>query len=100
MIINALIKNKKLFVVLCDKTILGKKFTSGNKILDLSSDFYNGKEKDINYIKKALKNSYIINAVGKKSTNLLIDLNYAEKGDVQKIRGIPYLNILIGNELP
>ena len=99
MIIKTLISDKKLVVVLCDKNILGKKFTSGNKVLDLSSNFYQGEERDAEYIKKALQRSYIINAVGKKSTDFLMDNSYAVSDDVRKIGKIPYLNILVGNEL-
>ena len=67
MIIKIHIKDKKIIAAICDKDLLGKVFEDGKKILDLSSDFYRGDEKDISYIKIALLKAYIINAVGEKN---------------------------------
>ena len=102
MILNQILKNKKLIIAICDDDILNKTFQENETILDLTSDFYNGKKIDPNLeeekINKLLKMAYLINGVGENTINLLIKLNYIISTDIKTIENVPYIQILVGNE--
>ena len=85
-------ENRRI-LCLCDKNLIGKKFTEREKILDVSKSFYYGKEigKDIDDL---TRRSDIINAVGTESIQLLLDKKLIDKDGIRKIKGIPYAQIL------
>ena len=89
-------QDKKLLLAICDSELIGKKFEEGNKQLDLTSDFYNGKEKSeqetINLIKKA----YILNLVGEKTINLALKIELISGDHIDHIDKIPYAQCIMG----
>ena len=94
MIVKKRIDNNRIFLTICDKELLGKKFSEKNKILDLSSSFYDGEEISKDSIPKTIKNSYFMMCVGKKSTSLLLKLKYIQKDSIKKISDIPYSMVI------
>lgn len=89
---------EKIVLSIIDDDLLGKKFEEGNKILDLSSDFYKGEKKSEAEIKKATRIAYIINAVGKKTIEFLKSNGLIDSDQVKEIKKIPYAYILILQE--
>ncbi|MBN1544246.1 DUF424 family protein [Candidatus Woesearchaeota archaeon] len=87
--------NGKLFAI-CDSDILGEVFEEGGRQLNLSSRFYQGKEMSEQDLERVLKDSYVINAVGKKSVALLIRLKMVDKKNVLKVSGVPYAQCVLG----
>jgi hypothetical protein len=85
------IEDGRLILSVCDNSILGKKFETPKLKLDLSSDFYNGKEKTEEEIKKLIGNAYMINLVGNNSVGLGLKIGVISKNDVIKIKNIPYV---------
>ena len=77
-------------VAICDSDILGKKFEEGDKQLDLTSSFYQGKEKSVDEIIEIFKSAYIINLVGKNSVQLGIQAKIIDPKHVIEINGIPH----------
>ena len=91
----AIIMNKhsregKLVLALCDESLLGKKFEEDNKILDLTSNFYNGVKTDEAEIKTYIPKAFTINAVGEQSVGLLIREGLVKREDTKKIDDIPF----------
>lgn len=86
--------NGKLLAI-CDSDILGKTFEEGEKQLNLSSQFYQGKEKSDEELSMMLKDAYVINAVGEKSVGFLIEKELIAEDAVMRIAGIPYAQCVI-----
>lgn len=88
--------DKKLILAVCDKDILGKCLEENSLVLDLSSSFYDGTEKNAEETKKDIKKAYIINLVGKKSVQLGIDMDLI--ANVRQVSKIPYASAIILKE--
>ncbi len=83
--------DRRLILTVCDKEIIGKKFETADLKLDLSSDFYKGKEKTEKEIIKLFEQAYMINLVGQKSVKLGLKSKIISKKDIIKIKDIPYV---------
>lgn len=68
-------------VAACDKELIGKTFDNGKINLDLKtySNFYKGKEATKEGLKKALKNFFSANLVGKKAVSVALEGGFAQK---------------------
>lgn len=91
-------RDNKVVVAVCDSGLLGKKFEEGNKQLDMTSDFFNGEEKDDLAIGDLIRNAGSVNLVGEKAVKLGIDEGVVEEGHVKKIAGIPYAQAVVVRE--
>ena len=85
-------------LALCDKELLGKKFTEKDLQLDLTGDFYNGEEKTEQEILNLIKDIYIINAVGKNCIDFLLKNKLIEKQHIITINSIPHAQCMIVRE--
>ena len=83
-------QNGELIIAVCDKELLGQKFEEDGKILDLSSDFYNGEEMTEEEVGDLLRNAYMINLVGKKAIKIGISEEIIDEENVKKIAGVQY----------
>lgn len=95
--IHKTIKGETVLVV-CDSDILGKCYEEDNLQLDLSSNFYKGKEMSEKRILNLLKTVRIAHLVGKKSIELGIKAGIIEKENIIKIKGIPHAEAVIVRE--
>ena len=77
-------------VAICDKDLIGKKFSENNLELNISERFYKGNNLDDEEVIIIMKNSEALNIVGKKSVELAIKNNIVSKNQVITIQGIPY----------
>lgn len=88
----------KNIVSICDKEIIGKKFNEKKLQLDLSSNFYKGKERTEEEIRKIVKDAYTLNIVGEKSVGFCLKEGWISKDKIIKIRNIPYaLCLFVGD---
>lgn len=100
MILKLHTTKRGVIAALCDTELIGLKYKEGEKVLDLTAAFYKGEKKDKKEIIIILKNAYIINAVGKKSIQLLEEGNFTDGSEVQMIHKIPYVQcVVLQNEL-
>ncbi len=100
MIIKLHPTKRGIIVALCDSEIIDQKYKEKEKILDTTALFYKGEKKEKKEILLMLKKAYIVNAVGKKSVELLKELNFIEGNEVQTIKKIPYVQcIVLQNEI-
>jgi len=86
--------NNRLILTVCDKGIIGKKFETTDLKLDLSSDFYKGKEKTEKEIVKLFEQAYMINLVGQRSVELGLKSKIISEKDIIKIKDIPYVQAI------
>lgn len=98
MIVKIHKKETRTIVAVCDSDILGKKFEEGDLQLDLSSDFYNGKEMSEIDTGDIIRNAGSVNLVGEKSVEIGIKEGIVESSHVKKIAGIPYAQGIIMQE--
>ena len=84
----------RIVLALCDKELIGKKISDSNAQLDLTSEFYNGKNVDEDTLKNLVQESYIINCVGKKSIKFLISLSVLEEDNVGHVKKTPHAQII------
>ena len=90
--------NGSIILAVCDKELLGKKFIENDLQLDLSSDFYNGEEVSDEKLRLLIRESYIVNLVGKKSVEFGIKEGIISKKHIIKIRNILHAQALIIKE--
>lgn len=82
--------DNRLILAICDKELLGNKYEEGKVQLDLSSEFYNGKESSKEELKSLMPKAYSISAVGEKSVAICRSLKIIEQNLIKKIKDIPY----------
>jgi hypothetical protein len=88
----------KLVLAIIDDDLLGKKFEEENKILDFTSEFYNGEKTGEDEIKKIIHAAYLINAAGKKTIEFFKKLDLIDDNGVKSINKVPYTYIMMLSE--
>ena len=91
-------KDKGYVLAVCDNELLGKKFSEGDKQLDLTSDFYKGEDMTEDDVADLMRNAEIVNIVGEKSVALAIREEIATKEDVMLVEGVPHVEIIMLQE--
>lgn len=94
MIVKKHLSQGRLVLAACDEDILGNKIEDGDKVLDLSSAFYKGEKTDEKKFIDLARQSYMINAAGKKTVDLLIREKLTTADHIKHIKNIPYIIIL------
>jgi len=84
---------KNTMLNICDSELLGKKITQDELNMNISENYYGGKLVEKEEAKSLLKNSSIINMVGKESVSLSIELGIGSENGVKTISGVPFLII-------
>ncbi|MGB9748333.1 MAG: DUF424 family protein [Candidatus Woesearchaeota archaeon] len=79
----------RIVLAVCDSDIFGKKFSEGNKQIDLSSDFYRGKIMDEDRVLSLMEASNSINLVGSKIVELAVKNGFVNQKNIIKINNIP-----------
>ena len=85
----------RLILTVCDSSVHGKKLEENGVVLDLSSKFYGGHEKDAASVEKLMMKAYTIHAVGKSSVAVAIKLRLAAKEDTKTVAGVPHVQVLL-----
>jgi uncharacterized protein len=97
MIVNIHMSEGRIILAICDNNLVGKKFSENDLQLDLSSNFYKGKEMDIDKLRGLVKKAYMINAVGSDSVTFLIKEGIIEKKNIIKVKNIPHAQYVLLN---
>ena len=84
---------KNAMLNICDSELLGKKITQDKLNVNISENYYGGKLVEKEEAESLLKNSSIINMVGKESVSLSIKLGIGSENGIKTISGIPFLII-------
>ena len=84
-------KNSTLNI--CDAELLGKNIVQDELKMHISESYYGEKLVEREEAKSLLKNSSIINIVGKETVSLSIELGIGSETGIKTISGIPFLLI-------
>ena len=76
---------------ICDADLLGKKITQDELDMNISKNYYGEKLIEKEEATSLLKNSSIINMVGKETISLSIKLGIGSENGVKTISGVPFL---------
>ncbi len=82
-------KNQMLSI--CDSNLVGKKLNQKNLQLHISKSYYGEKLVEKEEAENLLKNSLIINMVGKETISLSKGLGICSEKGIKEIDGIPFL---------
>ncbi|MBT5201594.1 MAG: DUF424 domain-containing protein [Thaumarchaeota archaeon] len=78
---------------ICDAELLGKKITQDKLDMNISKSYYGEKLVEKEEAEHLLKNSSIINMVGKETVSLSIELGIGTENGIKLISGVPFLII-------
>ncbi len=79
-----------LIVTVCDEELLGMVFREGDKVLDISNDFYGGELVDENEVVTVIREASILTLVGERAVNIAIREGLIHPESVLRIKGVPY----------
>ena len=82
---------KNVMLNICDAELLGKNIVQDELNMHISESYYGEKLVDKEEAKTLLKNSAIINMVGKETISLSIDLGIGSENGIKTISGVPFL---------
>jgi len=82
---------KNTMLNICDADLLGKKIIQGELTMNISEIYYGERFVERDEAEDLLKNSSIINMVGKETILLSINLGIGSENGVKVISGIPFL---------
>ena len=82
---------KNAMLNICDADLLGKKITEKELEVHISKSYYGEKIVEKEEAKTLLKNSSIINMVGKETVSLSTSLGIGSEQGIKEIDGIPFL---------
>ncbi len=78
---------------ICDAELLGKKINQDELNMHISEKYYGEKLVEKEEAKSLLKNSSIINMVGKNAVSLSIELGIGSENAIKTISDVPFLII-------
>lgn len=76
---------KETLLAVCDLEILGRKFSEGEKRIEVYRSFYGGSLVDESNLAEYFKGATIVNLVGERSVKKAIELGYVSSDRVLKI---------------
>ncbi|MCH8975262.1 MAG: DUF424 domain-containing protein [Thaumarchaeota archaeon] len=76
---------------ICDVDLVGKKISENNLQVDISKNYYGKEIVEKNEAENLLKNSSVINMVGKEIISLSMNLGIGSEKGIKKISGVPFL---------
>jgi len=82
---------KNSMLNICDAELLGKKIVQDELNMHISESYYGEKLIEKEEAKSLLKNSSIINMVGKETVSLSIELGIGSENGIKTISGVPFL---------
>ena len=85
---------EKIVFAICDEELIGKKFSEGDLILDVSYDFYKGEKKSEKELEGIIKDFENVNLVGEKTIKFALKLGILNEENIVVIEGIPHAQII------
>ncbi len=82
---------KNAMLNICDAELLGKKINQDELNMHISESYYGEKLVEKEEAKSLIKNSSIINMVGKETVSLSIELGIGSENGIKTISNVPFL---------
>ncbi len=83
-----------VLLAICDVEILGKTLRKGKMVFHVSEEFYKGTKAEIEEAMAMIKNSTIVNMIGKNVVEKAIEKGYVHPEAVLNIEGVPHAQIV------
>ena len=85
---------RNVLLAVCDCDLLGRTLRQGKIVFHVKNEFYNGGKVSIEEAVDMIKNSTIVNLVGKNCVEKAISKGYMHPEAVFQIEGIPHAQIV------
>jgi len=82
-----------IFINICEKQYLGKKYKKGDIVIDVSKEFYDGEEVNIDYAFSLIDQATIVNIVGNEVVDRAIEKGLIYKESVIRIGDVKFAQI-------
>lgn len=82
---------KKIMLNICDADLLGKKIIQDKLTIDISQSYYGERFVERKEAESLLKDSSIINMVGKETVSLSVELGIGSESGIKIISDVPFL---------
>jgi len=99
---NILVKvheSYRMVVAVCDADVFGRKLVDGERVLDVSGVFFEGKVMSVaearDEVARCAREDATFNFVGKESVGLAKELGIVKESGVMDIDGIPFALVLM-----
>ena len=93
------VKSHRNLVIICDKDLIGKKFSQGQFQLDIKENFFNGedktKEETVKIMKRMAQEDATFNIVGKESVETALETGIIKKEGIKTIQNTPVALVLL-----
>jgi len=83
-------------LTLCDDSLVGHYFEEGDRQLDLTADFFKGEKVKGDKAIELIGSASILFLVGEESIAFAIKLGVMNDGEMKRIAGIPYGQVVQG----
>lgn len=94
MILNERETPEGLLVSVCDRSILGETFESGEVSLTVDEDFYGGEQVDATAVVDSLSRAWVANLVGVEVVELAIEHGFVDAEQVLEVDGTKHAQML------
>jgi hypothetical protein len=85
---------KNVLLAICDSELLGLTLREGKIVFHVKEDFYNGGKTSVEEAVDMIKNSTIVNLIGKNCVEKAISKGYVHPEAVLLINGVPHAQIV------
>lgn len=86
-------------VAVCDKDVFGRKLKEGDRVLDVSGDFFRGDEMSLGEVREEIircnREDATFNFVGENSVGIAKELGLVVDSGVVEIEGVPVALVLL-----
>jgi len=83
-----------VLLAICDADVLGKTFREGKIVFSVKEEFYRGARVRVEEAVDMIKNSTIVNMVGKNIVQKAIETGYVHPEAILNIEGVPHAQIV------
>jgi uncharacterized protein len=85
---------ENVVLAICDEVLLGRTLKEGKIVFHINDEFYNGGKVSVDEAVNIIKNSTIVNLVGRACVERAIADGYVHPDAVIKIEGVPHAQII------
>ena len=85
---------RNVLLAICDCELLGRTLREGNIVFHIKGEFYKGGKVGVEEAVSMIKNSTIVNLVGKNCVEKAIAKGYVHPEAVLRIEGVPHAQIV------
>lgn len=94
LIVNEHSTEERKILTACDSEVIGKVYEEGKAQLDLTTEFFQGEEKEKSELKSLLKGVTTLMIIGKEAVSFAEDEGLVTEERVKTVDGVPHAQIV------